>query len=195
MKEEEKIFAGYMFDPRKQELREIKHKAHEACRQYNVLDEYDPRREVQFNYGSHTFIGENFFANFNLTVMDDGKIIIGDHVCFGPNVSLMATSHPLISQERMGLNQEGKTTMAEYAPEIVIGNQVWIACNTVVLGGVHIGDGAVIGAGSVVTKDIPAHYLAFGNPCRPIRPITEADSKRSLILPEDQEHFFYNFKQ
>ena len=81
-----------MFDPRKQELREIKHKAHEACRQYNVLDEYDPRREevlrgmlgkvgqvfyfqgpVQFNYGSHTFIGENFFANFNLTVMDDGK--------------------------------------------------------------------------------------------------------------------------
>ena len=81
------------------------------------------------------------------------------------------------------------------APEIVIGNQVWIACNTVVLGGVHIGDGAVIGAGSVVTKDIPAHYLAFGNPCRPIRPITEADSKRSLILPEDQEHFFYNFKQ
>ena len=191
MKEEEKIFAGYMFDPRKQELREIKHKAHEACRQYNVLDEYDPRREeilrgmlgkvgqvfyfqgpVQFNYGSHTFIGENFFAN-----------------------SLMATSHPLISQERMGLNQEGKTTMAEYAPEIVIGNQVWIACNTVVLGGVHIGDGAVIGAGSVVTKDIPAHYLAFGNPCRPIRPITEADSKRSLILPEDQEHFFYNFKQ
>lgn len=214
MKEEEKIFAGYMFDPRKQELREIKHKAHEACRQYNVLDEYDPRREeilrgmlgkvgqvfyfqgpVQFNYGSHTFIGENFFANFNFTVMDDGKIIIGDHVCFGPNVSLMATSHPLISQERMGLNQEGKTTMAEYAPEIVIGNQVWIACNTVVLGGVHIGDGAVIGAGSVVTKDIPAHYLAFGNPCRPIRPITEADSKRSLILPEDQEHFFYNFKQ
>ncbi len=127
--------------------------------------------------------------------MDDGKIIIGDHVCFGPNVSLMAASHPLISQERMGLNQEGKTTMAEYAPEIVIGNQVWIACNTVVLGGVHIGDGAVIGAGSVVTKDIPAHYLAFGNPCRPIRPITEADSKRSLILPEDQEHFFYNFKQ
>ena len=187
---------------------------HKMKRQYNVLDEYDPRREeilrgmlgkvgqvfyfqgpVQFNYGSHTFIGENFFANFNLTVMDDGKIIIGDHVCFGPNVSLMATSHPLISQERMGLNQEGKTTMAEYAPEIVIGNQVWIACNTVVLGGVHIGDGAVIGAGSVVTKDIPAHYLAFGNPCRPIRPITEADSKRSLILPEDQEHFFYNFKQ
>ena len=202
MKEEEKIFAGYMFDPRKQELREIKHKAHEACRQYNVLDEYDPRREeilrgmlgkvgqvfyfqgpVQFNYGSHTFIGENFFANFNLTVMDDGKIIIGDHVCFGPNVSLMATSHPLISQERMGLNQEGKTTMAEYAPEIVI------------MPGVTIGNHVVIGAGSVVTKDIPAHYLAFGNPCRPIRPITEADSKRSLILPEDQEHFFYNFKQ
>ena len=58
---------------------------------------------MQFNYGCHTFIGENFFANFNLTVMDDGKIFIGDNVCFGPNVSLMATSHPLIAQERLSL--------------------------------------------------------------------------------------------
>ena len=117
MTEEEKIFAGKMFDPRKQELRDLKHKAHAACQQYNAMDEYDPRRQdviravlgrvgrtfyfqgpVQFNYGCHTFIGENFFANFNLTVMDDARIYIGDHVCFGPNVSLMATNHPLIAQ-------------------------------------------------------------------------------------------------
>jgi len=84
---------------------------------------------IQFNYGCHTFIGENFFANFNLMVMDDTRIYIGDNVCFGPNVSLMATSHPLIAQERMGLDESGNTTMAEYAEEIYIGNNVWIACN------------------------------------------------------------------
>ena len=213
MREEDKIFAGYMFDPRKQELKDIKHRAHEACRRFNSMDEYDPERNrvigdilggkgsvyyfqgpVQINYGCHTFIGENFFANFNLTVMDDARIYIGDNVCFGPNVSLMATSHPLIAQERMGLDDEGKTTMAEYAEEIHIGNNVWIACNAVVIGGVTIGDNVVIGAGSVVTKDIPSGYLAYGNPCRPVRRITEADSMKHLILHEDTEHFTYNLR-
>lgn len=126
--------------------------------------------------------------------MDDARIYIGDNVCFGPNVSLMATSHPLIAQERMGLDDEGKTTMAEYAEEIHIGNNVWIACNAVVIGGVTIGDDVVIGAGSVVTKDIPSGYLAYGNPCRPVRRITEADSMKHLILPEDTEHFTYNLR-
>ena len=213
MTEEEKIFAGKMFDPRKQELKDIKHKAHIACQKFNAMDEYDPQRSrvigeilgktgkvyyfqgpVQFNYGCHTFIVENFFANFNLTVMDDGPIYIGDNVCFGPNVSLMATNHPLIAQERMGLDEQGRTTMAEFAEEIRIGNNVWIACNATVIGGVTIGDNVVIGAGSVVTKDIPAGYLAYGNPARPVRPITEADSKKHLILPEDMEHFTYNLK-
>ena len=213
MTEEEKIFAGKMFDPRKQELKDIKHKAHIACQKFNAMDEYDPQRSrvigeilgktgkvyyfqgpVQFNYGCHTFIGENFFANFNLTVMADGPIYIGDNVCFGPNVSLMATNHPLIAQERMGLDEQGRTTMAEFAEEIRIGNNVWIACNATVIGGVTIGDNVVIGAGSVVTKDIPAGYLAYGNPARPVRPITEADSKKHLILPEDMEHFTYNLK-
>ena len=146
---------------------------------------------VQINYGSHLFIGENFFANFNLTVMDDACVYIGDNVAIGPNVSIMATNHPLIAAERMGLDADGKTTMAEYAEEIHIGSNVWIACNTVIIGGVHIGDNVVIGAGSVVTKDIPSGFLAYGNPCKPIRPITEADSKRHLILPEDLEHFCY----
>ncbi len=213
MTEEEKIFAGKMFDPRSQELRDLKHRAHIACQRYNAMDEYDPDRQqvlreilgrvgntfyfqgpVQLNYGCHTFIGENFFANFNLTVMDDARIYIGDHVCFGPNVSLMATNHPLIAQERMGLDEQGHTTMAEFADEIHIGNNVWLACNVVVLGGVHIGNNVVIGAGSVVTKDIPDNYLAFGTPCRPVRPITQADSKRDLILEADREHFSYNLR-
>lgn len=214
MTEEEKIFAGRMFDPRTRELRDIKHKAHTMCQRYNQMDEYDLERQqiikalvggigetyylqgpIQFNYGSHVFIGENFFANFNLMVMDDARIYIGNNVCFGPNVSLMATNHPLIAQERMGLDAEGHTTMAEYAQEIHVGNNVWIACNAVILGGVHIGDNVVIGAGSVVTKDIPDNYLAYGNPCRPIRPITDQDSKKDLILEEDQRHFEYNLNR
>ena len=211
MREEEKIFAGKMFDPRRQELKDIKHTAHEACQKFNQTDEYDPARQellrnilgkcgetfycqgpIQFNYGCHTFIGENFFANFNFTVMDDARVLIGNNVAIGPNVSLMATNHPLIASERMGVDDQGRTTMAEFASGIHIGNNVWIASNTVVIDGVHIGDNSVIGAGRVVTKDTPAGYLAYGNPCRPIRPITENDSKRHLILEEDIEHFRYN---
>lgn len=206
MTEEEKIFAGYMFDPRSQELKDIKHRSHIACQKYNAMDEYDPARSevigeilgghgkvfyfqgpVQINYGSHTFIGENFFANFNLMIMDDARVVIGDNVCLGPNVSLMATNHPLIAQERMSLDKEGKTTMAEYARGIKIGNNVWIACNAVVIDGVTIGDDVVIGAGSVVTKDIPAGYLAYGNPCRPVRKITASDSKKHLILTDEED--------
>lgn len=208
MTEEEKIFAGKMFDPRKKELKDIKHKAHTACRKFNAMDEYDPERlgvlrdilgstgktfyfqgPVQINYGSHTFIGENFFANFNTTIMDDARVYIGNNVCFGPNVSIMATNHPLIAHERMGQNPDGSTTMAEYAEEIRIEDDVWLACNVTVIGGVTIGKGSVIGAGSVVTKDIPAGYIAYGNPCKPVRPITEKDSKLHLYLEEDKPKY------
>lgn len=208
MTEEEKIFAGKMFDPRKKELKDIKHKAHTACQKFNAMDEYDPERlgvlrdilgstgktfyfqgPVQINYGSHTFIGENFFANFNTTIMDDARVYIGNNVCFGPNVSIMATNHPLIAHERMGQNPDGSTTMAEYAEEIHIEDDVWLACNVTVIGGVTIGKGSVIGAGSVVTKDIPAGYIAYGNPCKPVRPITEKDSKLHLYLEEDRPKY------
>ena len=201
MTEEERIFAGRLFDARSKELRDLKHTAHVLCQKFNALDEYDENRlpiikefigrigenyyfqgPIQFNYGCHTFIGKNFFANFNTTIMDDGRIFIGDNVMFGPNVSLMATSHPLIPKERTAmLYEDGHVSMSEYAEEIHIGNNVWLACNVVVLGGVHIGDNAVIGAGSVVTKDVPADFLAFGNPCKPVRLITEKDSKMDLL--------------
>lgn len=201
MTEEEKIFAGRLFDARTKELKDIKHKAHVLCQKYNQMDEYDQARlpiirqfigaigekyyfqgPIQFNYGSHTFIGENFFANFNLMVMDDARIYIGDNVMFGPNVSLMATNHPLIPEERIAMRYpDGHVSMSEFADEIHIGNNVWLAANVVVLGGVTIGDGTVIGAGSVVTKDIPAGYLAYGVPCKPMRPITEKDSKLHLL--------------
>jgi len=201
MTEEERIFAGKLFDARCQELKDIKHKAHILCQKFNALDEYDESRlriikefigtigdkfyfqgPIQFNYGCHTFIGENFFANFNTTIFDDGRIYIGDNVMFGPNVSLVASTHPLISEERIAMKYaDGHVSMSEYAQEIHIGNNVWIACNVVVCGGVKIGNNAVIGAGSVVTKDIPENYLAYGNPCKPVRPITEKDSRLNLL--------------
>lgn len=201
MKEEEKIFAGKLFDCRIKELRDVKHKAHELCRKFNNMDEYDEARlplvkefigsigekyyfqgPIQFNYGSHTFIGENFLANFNLLVMDDGKVFIGDNVMFGPNVSILCTNHPLIADERIRMEYEdGHVSMSEFAGEIHIEDDVWLAANVTVIDGVTIGKGSVVGAGSVVTRDIPAGWLAVGVPAKPIRKITEKDSKMHLL--------------
>lgn len=119
------------------------------------------------DFGFNIHIGENFAANFNLTVLDEAEVRIGDNVMIGPNCSLITITHALTSDQRnSGIMR---------ARPIHIGNNVWIAANVTVLPGVTIGDGAVIGAGSVVTKSIPAGVLAAGNPCRPIRPITDAD--------------------
>ena len=101
---------------------------------------------------------------------------------------------PLLPQDRLGLSEDGRMTMAEFAEDIHIGNNVWIAANVAILGGVHIGNNVVIGAGSVVTKDIPDNYLAFGVPCKPVRPITEHDSQAWRILPEDREFFRNNLR-
>lgn len=199
--EEAKIFEGRLFDAAMPELRAKKHKAHTLCQRYNALDEYSGERQeilrdllggmgerchvqgpMQFNYGCHTTLGDYFAANFNLTVMDDGRVTIGNHVMIGPNVSLLATAHPLIPEERFAMEYpDGHRSVSEYAEEIAIEDNVWIAANTVVCGGVRIGKGAVIGAGSVVVKDIPAGVIAYGNPCVPRRAITAADSMKHLL--------------
>ncbi|MCC8144637.1 MAG: sugar O-acetyltransferase [Tannerellaceae bacterium] len=119
------------------------------------------------DYGYNIEIGENFFTNHNCIMLDGVKITFGDNVFIAPNCGFYTAGHPLdIEQRNKGL---------EYAFPITVGNNVWIGGHVVVLPGVTIGDGCVIGAGSVVTKDIPAGMLAVGNPCRVLRPITEAD--------------------
>lgn len=120
------------------------------------------------NWGCHTHLGHHVYANFNLTLVDDGDIFIGNHVMFGPNVTLTTAGHPIMPQ----LRQEGM----QFNIPIQIGNNVWIGAGTIVLPGVTIGENTVIGAGSVVTKDIPANVVAVGNPCKILREIGERDN-------------------
>ena len=196
MREEEKIFAGQLFSPADPELKAIKLRAHELSLRYStlmeseaalrdkVLDELLPNKgtgvrvqgPIFFHYGIHTTIGNNFFANYNLTVQDDAKVTIGNNVMFGPNVTIVTPVHPMIASERRAmLNENGEKKGLCYARPVKIGNDVWVGANAVICGGVTIGDGVVIGAGAVVVKDIPANSFAAGNPCRVIRPITDAD--------------------
>ncbi|MEE6075117.1 sugar O-acetyltransferase [Avibacterium paragallinarum] len=119
------------------------------------------------DYGCFIEVGENFFANYNCTMLDNGGITIGDNVMLAPNVSLYTVGHPLDAELR---SQDW-----EQALPITIGNNVWIGGNAIILGGVTIGDNVVIGAGSVVSKDIPANSLVVGNPAKVLRQITEQD--------------------
>ena len=121
------------------------------------------------DYGTHIYIGKNFIANYNCTILDVGRVDIGDNVLFAPNVSIYTAGHPV--------HPETRNTGYEYGIPVKIGNNVWVGGNTVITPGVTIGDNVVIGAGSVVTKDIPANVVAAGNPCRVIRPVTEEDKK------------------
>lgn len=121
------------------------------------------------DYGSNIEVGENFFANYNLTVLDVGKVTIGDNAQIAPNVSIYTAGHPV--------HPDSRNSGYEYGIDISIGDNVWIGGNTCILPGVHIGNNVVIGAGSVVTKDIPDNMIAVGNPCRVIKEITEDDRK------------------
>lgn len=113
------------------------------------------------DYGYNIEVGENFYANVNLVILDGAKVTIGANAFIAPNVGIYTAGHPLdVPKRNQGL---------EYAYPVTIGDNVWIGAGVIILPGVTIGDNAVIGAGSVVTKDIPAHSLAVGNPCRVIR--------------------------
>ena len=119
------------------------------------------------DYGSHIYLGENFYANYELIVLDQCDVRFGDNVMLGPRVSLFSAGHPLDADIRnAGL---------EYGKPITVGSNVWMGGCVTVNGGVTIGDNVVIGSGSVVTHDIPSNVIAAGNPCRVLRPLTDAD--------------------
>jgi len=117
--------------------------------------------------GAHVHFGDYVYANFNLTLVDDTHIYVGDKVMFGPNVTVATAGHPIEVHLR--------DLQMQYNMPVHIGRNVWIGANSVVLPGVTIGENTVVGAGSVVTKDIPANVVAVGNPCRVLRPIGEKD--------------------
>lgn len=119
--------------------------------------------------GENVHFGNSVYANFNLTLVDDCDIFIGDNVLFGPNVTISAGTHPVHPTLRK--------KQAQYNVPIHIGNNVWVGANSVILPGVQIGENTVIGAGSVVTKSIPANVVAVGSPCRVIRDINDRDMK------------------
>ena len=118
-------------------------------------------------WGCHTNLGNNVYANFNLTLVDDTDIYVGDSVLFGPNVVVAVAGHPV--------DPELRRKVAQFNLPVHIGNNVWIGAGTIILPGITIPDNSVIGAGSVVTKDIPANVVAVGNPCRVLREIGEHD--------------------
>ena len=122
---------------------------------------------LRCDYGYNIFLGEDVEINYNLTVLDVGRVRIGDRVLIAPNVSIYTAGHPIHPLSRR--------SGYEYGIDVSIGDDVWIGGSVTILPGVHIGSGSVIGGGSVVTKDVPAMVVAAGNPCRVLHPITEED--------------------
>ena len=207
--EEKKIAAGVLFSPGDPELKAIKLRTHNLNVEYNQTfeDETEKRSRIiheivgelgegsfmqgpiYFHYGIHTKIGKRFFGNFNLTIQDDAEVTIGDNCNFGPGVTIVTPIHPMVAAERNAmLDKDGNVKRYCYAKPVHVGNNCWFGANVVVCPGVTIGDDCVIGAGSVVTRDIPPRSFAAGNPCRVIREITEKDSMiyKPEILADNQ---------
>lgn len=191
MTEKEKAALGVLYDANYDEALAAEREACKIrCRQYNLLpyEDYEGRTKLlrgllggaegrffieqpfMCDYGYNIFIGENFYANHNLIILDAARVEIGDNVFIAPDCGIYTAGHPLdVADRNAGL---------EYALPVRIGSNVWIGGHVCIMPGVTIGEGSVIGGGSVVVKDIPAGVLAAGNPCRVIRPITEADRQK-----------------
>lgn len=182
MTEKEKCLLGQLYDANNDKSL-ISERLHckEMCRDYNDLrpTETEARENLirtllgktdgaflieqpfYCDYGYNIEIGKNFYSNFNLVILDEAKVSFGDNVFIGPNCAFYTAGHPLdVTSRNKGL---------EYAKPIKVGNNVWFGGNVVVLPGVTIGDNCVIGAGSIVNKDIPSNTMAAGNPCRVIK--------------------------
>ena len=186
LQEIEKMMSGEPYDASDNtELLDILNDTQEKCRDYNdlrpsqqeerdalikrILGKTGKRLTVVqpffCDYGFNIEVGENFFANTNMVILDEAKVTFGDHVFIGPNCSFYTPCHPIDAESR----NAGK----QWSLSINVGNNVWFGGNVTVCPGVSIGDNAVIGAGSVVIHDIPANVVAAGNPCRVVKNICE----------------------
>lgn len=181
MNEKEKMLSGELYSPLDGKLTVEREKAKRLCFKYNHIAPNNILKKTrlitklfgktgknfwieqtfQCDYGYNIKIGENFYSNHNLVILDPAKVVFGDNVFIGPNCGFYTAEHPLdVETRNQGL---------EYAKPINIGNNVWFGGNVVVLAGITIGDNVVIGAGSVVSKDIPPNTVAVGNPCKVIK--------------------------
>ena len=183
MSEKEKMINGEMYNPNDKELIEDRKYAKKLCYDFNqtlpspktirreiikklfgkTTDKFIIETTFNCDYGYNIEIGDNFFANYNLVILDCAKVTFGDNVFIGPNCGFYTAEHPIDAKQR--------ASWMEYAKPIKVGSDVWIGGGVSVLSGVTIGDNVVIGAGSVVVKDIPSNSIAVGNPCKVIKKI------------------------
>jgi maltose O-acetyltransferase len=181
MTEKEKMLAGELYDPLDKQLSDERIRTRLLIKEFNDTREDEPASRIKVlnqlvpnagtglwlqppfycDYGSNIIIGEKVFFNFNCIVLDVTYVRIGSRTMFGPNVQIYTATHPL--------NHKDRASGLEYAKPITIGEDVWVGGSVVICPGVTIGDRSVLGAGSVVTKDIPSDVFAAGNPCRVIR--------------------------
>lgn len=195
MTEYEKMHSGKIYNCNDKDLTELQAKCVDKLYDFNATRprEFDKRTAMlkdmfaefgegcyvepplRSNWGGkHVHFGNNVYANFNLTLVDDTHIYVGDYTMFGPNVTIATAAHPILPEMRMPVTQ--------YNLPVHIGKNCWIGAGAIILLGVTIGDNSVIGAGSVVTKDIPANVVAVGNPCKVLREFSERDEKQVLEL-------------
>lgn len=191
MTEREKMLAGELYDCGDPELLIQWHKAKDLIRDYNLANSNDREKKKQIltellggcgenvwitapfhvDYGNNIFFGNNCEVNMNCTFLDDNEIRIGNNALIAPNVQIYTAFHPTNALDRFGETKEDGSfsfCKTQTAP-VKIGNDVWIGGGVVILPGVTIHDNVVIGAGSVVTKDIPSDSIAYGNPCRVVK--------------------------
>ncbi|WOO39155.1 sugar O-acetyltransferase [Anaerocolumna sp. AGMB13020] len=165
LENKKKVYAFNMLPPEEEDKREALIKG--------ILGKVGENAHIEApfhcDYGKNIEVGNNFFVNYNCTILDVGKVVIGDNVMFAPNVSIYTAGHPV--------HPDSRNTGYEYGIAITIGDNVWIGGNVILNPGVTIGNNVVIGAGSIVTRDIPDNVIAVGSPCKVIRKITEADRK------------------
>ncbi|MBR4451592.1 MAG: sugar O-acetyltransferase [Clostridia bacterium] len=203
MTQTERMNAGMIYDPGSDEIMSAQVPYQVKLREFNALAQTDYAGKEKYmkevfaecgencyielpfyaNWGGHhVHFGSNVYANFGLTLVDDGEIFVGDRVLFGPHVTVATANHPV--------NPELREKSYQYNKDVHIGRNVWIGANTVIVPGVTIGENCVIGAGSVVTKDIPPNTVAVGNPCRVLREIGDRDDEffyKEEIIDEEMK--------